>query len=734
MRKTGLYRALRKYAARSAGVVALGAALAVASSFTAVGAQQATGGAVAIDADDIGGVVTGPRGPEAGVWVIAETRDLPTRLIKTVVTDDRGRYLVPDLPKGTYDVWVRGYGLIDSTKVKAAPGKALNLTAVPAPDARAAAQYYPAHYWLSMMQVPPKSDFPGTGENGNGISPSIKSQGEWIRNIIATDACTACHQLGGKATREIPQALGTFKDSVAAWDRRIQSGQAGAAMSARFTQVGRSRGLSMYADWTDRIARGELPATAPARPQGRERNIVITMWDWGTDKTYLHDEISSDKRNPTVNANGPIYGATEESTQFLPVVNPAQNSATQVALKVRDPKTPSAADQPPAAASVYWGEEAIWNTQSNSHSFAMDKQARVWVAARIRPPETAAFCREGSSHPSAKLLPIAQSGRQIQMWDPKTNQMTTIDTCFGTHHLNFDDNDVLWFTGSGPQIAWFDTKIYNATKDEAKAQGWSAFVLDTNGNGKRDAYVGINDPIDPTKDKRIAGGFYGVAPSPLDGSIWGSVLGMPGALVRVVPGPDPAATALSEIYEVPWNNPKASAQGFAPRGMDVDSKGVVWTVLSSGQLASFDRSKCKGPLNGPTATGQHCPEGWSLHTFPGPNFKGATDSASADSAYYNYVDRFDLLGLGKDVPLATGNESEAVLALVDGKFMTFRIPYPMGYYGKGFDGRIDDPNAGWKGKAVYTTYATRAPFHMEGGKGTTSKIIKLQVRPDPLSK
>jgi hypothetical protein len=320
------------------------------------------------------------------------------------------------------------------------------------------------------------------------------------------------------------------------------------------------------------------------------------------------------------------------------------------------------------------------------------------------------------------------------MWDPKTKQMTTIDTCFGTHHLNFDNSDKLWFTGSGQQIAWFDTKVYDATKDEAKAQGWSAFVLDTNGNGKRDAYVGINDPIDPTKDKRIAGGFYGVAPSPVDGSIWGSVLGMPGSVIRVVPGPDPATTALSEIYEVPWNNPKASVQGFAPRGMDVDSNGVVWTVLSSGQLASFDRRKCKGPLNGPTATGQHCAEGWSLYALPGPNYKGATDTASADSAYYNFVDRFDMLGLGKDVPLATGNESEALLALVDGKFMTFRIPYPMGFYGKGFDGRIDNASAGWKGKGVYTTYATRAPFHMEGGKGTTSKIIKFQVRPDPLSK
>jgi len=490
----------------------------------------------------------------------------------------------------------------------------------------------------------------------------------------------------------------------------------------------------MYADWTDRIARGELPATAPPRPQGRERNVVITMWDYGTPTTYLHDEISSDKRNPTVNANGPIYGATEESQQFLPVVNPAQNSATEVKLAVRDPKTPSTGEQPPAQPSPYWGDEVIWNSQANAHSFAMDKQARVWVAARIRPGETAAFCREGSSHPSAKLLPINQSNRQVQMWDPKTKQITTVDTCFGTHHLNFDANDKLWFTGSGQQIAWFDTKIYDATKDEAKAQGWSAFVLDTNGNGKRDAYVGINDPIDPAKDKRIAGGFYGVAPSPLDGSIWGSVLGMPGSIIRVVPGPDPSTTALSEIYEVPWNNPKASAQGFAPRGMDVDSNGVVWTVLSSGQLASFDRRKCKGPLNGPTATGQHCPEGWTLNTLPGPNFKGAVDSASADSAYYNFVDRFDMLGLGKNIPIATGNESEALLALVDGKFMTMRIPYPMGYYGKGFDGRIDDANGGWKGKAVYSTFATRAPFHMEGGKGSLAKIIKFQVRPDALSK
>src|SRR6266545_4904060 len=88
--------------------------------------------AVAIDGDDIGGVVTGASGPEAGVWVIAETTDLPTKYAKMVVTDDQGRYVVPDLPKAKYKVWVRGYGLVDSPKVEAEPGKQLNLKAVPA--------------------------------------------------------------------------------------------------------------------------------------------------------------------------------------------------------------------------------------------------------------------------------------------------------------------------------------------------------------------------------------------------------------------------------------------------------------------------------------------------------------------------------------------------------------------------------------------------------------------------
>jgi hypothetical protein len=717
-------------------VTAAGIAGVFLASLVIVRAGQTGSAAVAIDNDDIGGVVTGVRGPEAGVWVIAETRSLPTRLVKSVVTDDLGRFVVPDLPKADYDVWVRGYGLVDSAKVKATPGQTLNLHAVSAPDRRAAAQYYPAQYWFALLQVPPTSDFPGTGEAGNGIAPNIRSQGEWIRQVVNTDGCTGCHQLGDPATRTIPASIrAAAKDSTAAWDRRIRSGQAGAGMSARFTQVGRRRALAMYADWTDRVAKGELPAAEPPRPQGKERNVVITMWDWADPKVYLHDEIASDKRNPTVNAGGPIYGALEESGDYLPVVDPKSNTAGRIQLTVRDPETPSSAATPPAAPSPYWGNEAIWNSKTTVHSFAMDRQGRVWAAARIRKPATPAWCRAGSDHPSAKLFPINQGQRGLEVYDPKTRQTTTIDTCFTWGHVNFDDNDVLWSSfGPAGVEGWFDTKIWDKTHDEQQAQGWSAFVLDYNGNGKRDAYTEPNQPADPAKDKRINVQYYGDSPAP-DGSVWGTVQGMPGAVVRFVPGSHPPETALAEYYEVPWNNPKAPVQGFAPRGLDVDSKGVVWTVLSSGHLASFDRRQCKGPLNGPTAaTGQQCPEGWTLHALPGPNYQGAVDNGSADSAYYDFVDRFDMLGVGKDVPIATGNLSEGLLALVDGKFMTLRVPYPMGYYAKGLDGRIDDPNGGWKGKGIYSAISTRAPFHMEGGKGTTSKLVKFQMRPDPLAK
>ena len=720
---------MRKIISLRLGMAVIAIASLLAISLVELGSQQ--NATLRLDADDIGGVVTSPKGPEAGVWVIAETADLPTKFAKIVVTDDQGRYLIPDLPKANYNVWVRGYGLVDSPKVKAAPGKALNLKAVIAPNEAAAAEYYPAIYWYSMLKIPDKSEFPGTGEKGNGMPEKLKHQAQWL-DVVKTNGCNTCHQLGNKATRTVARQLGEFKSSSDAWQRRIVSGQAMTSMLNAVDRIDSKRALALFGDWTDRIAAGELPKSKPSRPQGVERNVVIHVWDWSNPKAYLHDEISTDKRNPTVNANGPIYGSTELSTDLVPVLDPKHHKAWEIKHPVRDPNTPSAKTDP-LTPSPYWGAEPIWDSQSNQHNPMMDEKARVWFTARIRPPDNPAFCKKGSDHPSAKVFPINSANRHLSMYDPKTKKFTLISTCFSTHHLVFaeDANHTLWTSAGGPAsgvVGWLNRKMFEETGDEQKSQGWTPLILDTNGNGKRDEWVEPNQPVDSAKDKRVAAAFYGVAVSPVDGSVWGSSQGFPSSIVRLNPGPNPSETALAELYEVPLD---VGAYGI--RGMDIDRNGVVWSSLSSGHLASFDRRKCK-VLNGPTAIGKHCPEGWTLHTLPGPNFESLKEAGSAEASYYTWVDQFDTFGLGKDVPIATGNLNDSLLALVDGKFVNLQVPYPLGFYAKWMDGRIDDPKGGWKGRGLWATTGTRTPFHMEGGKGTKPKVVKFQLRPDPLAK
>ena len=689
--------------------------------------------AVSSGGDDIDGVVMGPAGPEAGVWVIAETQDLPTRFSKTVVTDDRGRYVLPDLPSATFDIWVRGYGLIDSEKVQTAPGATLNLTATTAPDPVSAAHYYPAGYWFSLLHVPEEGEFPGGGEEGNGISPDMANQAQFLR-VLKSGTCWACHQLGSEGTREIPKTLGEFESSAAAWDRRVQSGQAGAGMSRGLDRFGRSAALAMFADWTDRIAAGEVPS-APPRPEGIERNVVITQWDWADPRAYLHDVVSTDRRNPTVNASGPVYGALELSADYLPVLDPMSNTASRVPLTVRDPETRPAASPVMPAPSPYWSDDVIWTSKNNVHNPMMDERGRVWLTSTVRPPENPEFCREGSSHPSAQAFPVSTARRHVAVYDPMSDELTHISTCFSTHHLMFaeDEDNTLWTSGGGQVVGWLNTKMFDETGDEVASQGWTPLILDTNGNGRRDAYVEPDAPLDPMKDKRIVAGFYGVAPAP-DGSVWASSLGYPGAVVRLNPGPNPSATALAELYELPLDESGAPVEGFSPRGMDVDREGVAWTALASGHMASFDRRRCTGPLNGPTATGQHCPEGWTFYAEPLPQMRGVSGPGSAEASYYTWVDQFDVLGLGENTPIDTGNGSEGLLVLDDGEWVVLRVPYPMGFFTKWMDGRIDDPSAGWKGRGLWATISTRTPFHMETGAGTTSKVFKFQLRPDPLAR
>ena len=715
--------------------VKLGYIVAIAAVATVVSAASVAPPRMA-GPNDISGTVTGPKGAEAGVWVIAETNDLPTKFAKIVVTDDRGRYVIPELPSANYDVWVRGYGLVDSPKKRGRPGATMNHTAVVAPNPRAAAEYYPAGYWYSLMKVPAASEFPGTGPDGNGIATFITNQQDFVRQI-KNNACLGCHQMGSKGTRELHPALGTFPSSVHAWGERLKAGQAGGAMAGMVSQMG-PRTLQMFADWTDRIAAGEVPPTPP-RPQGVERNVVITMWDWADPKVYLHDLVSTDRRNPTLNANGRIYGVLEASADYLPVLDPKTHTVSRVPVTLRDSSAGPAVQPQVAGPSPYWGTEPIWNSKANVHNPMFDERGRVWITSRVRPPNASpAFCKAGSSHPSARVFPLNASGRHIAVYDPKTKEMKHISTCFGTHHLMFaeDANRTLWTSGGGQVIGWVNTKLWDETGDEEKAQGWTPLILDFNGNGRRDEYTEPNMPADSSKDRRLLPGQYGsayaLAPAP-DGSVWGTMFGYPGAVFRLSPGANPSETALTERFELPMRDGKPM-EGFSPRGGDVDRNGVYWAALASGHLASFDRRKCKGPLNGPTATGQHCPEGWSFYAEPLPNLGNVTGPGSGEGSYYTWVDQFNTLGLGANVPISTGNQSEGLLVLKDGKWVVLRVPYPMGFYTKWLDGRIDNPNTGWKGRGLWATISTRAPFHMEGGKGTTSKVYHFQLRPDPLAR
>jgi hypothetical protein len=738
------------------GVVCAGAiALAGARSQPAPTPAQADAARVAIDADDIGGVVTDARGPEAGVWVIAETHDLPTQFRKIVVTDDQGRYVLPDLPVATYDVWVRGYGLVDSPHVKAKPGQSLALTAVIAPNAVAAAQYYPANYWYSLMQVPPKDSFPMTVQSpagaGDGEGPAaapgrtvphvIKNQAEWVGML----KCTACHQVGLKSTRELSKNLGTFKSSTEAWDRALRSGQTGDQMIGAADRFGHERGLAMFADWSDRIAAGEVPA-APPRPQGAERNVVVTLWDFSTEKAFVHDTGSTDRRNPTINAYGPVYGG-EWSENAVVIVDPVKNTKSLIRIPIKDESdrknmttwSPQSQKYP----SPVWGDEIIWNDPVNGHTPTMDSHGNMWINVGTHSPKAQpAYCKAGSNNPYAKNAPIEENMRGIDMYDPKTGKFRQFDLCFNSSHLVFaeDKNDTMYFSiihGFGG-IGWVNTKMLLETGNEEKAQGWCPPILDYNGDGKLGAYTLPNEPPDPSLDRYIRAGGYGVGWNPVDGSAWTVSPGTPGHIGRMSLGANPPATCKYEEYEPPYNNPKMPGVWASnPRGMDIDRNGVVWTALSdSNHLASFDRRKCKGPLSGPTATGQHCPEGWTLYSAPGPKFKGVTDDMGTDFFYYNWVDQFDTLGLGKNIPIVTGTWSDSLMALdpATKKWTVLRVPYPLGFYTRGLDGRIDDPKAGWKGRGLWAANETRGPWVNEGGKGATSYVAHFQLRPDPLAK
>ena len=717
---------------------------------------------------NIGGSVTSKNGPEAGVWVIAETTDLPTKFRKIVVTDDAGRYMLPELPRANYKVWVRGYGLVDSKPVETMPGKTLALTASVAPDPRAAAQYYPGNYWYSLVKIPPKSAFPlkirdaGSADMGEeGEEPpagnfvtvkdtEVHSQAQWA--FLMKRGCEVCHQMGNKATREIEPGLGAFDTSKQAWERRMLSGQVGTQMTAALNSFGHDRGLEMFADWTDRIAAGEIPP-APSRPQGIERNVVISLWDFGTATSFFHDVVSTDELQPTVNANGPIYGA-DFSADSIAIVDPLKNTAKMMKIPMRNEHDrtimPPFSPQTVGAPSPYWGDQIIWTDPVTVAGRHMDATGRLWWHSQTR-ADLPDYCKAGSKNPFAKNFPMNPKtvARGAVNYDPKTGKFDGVDLCLASGHEAFaDDKDrTLYYSNNAGvrgmgAIGWTKTRVWDETHDAEKSTGWCPVIIDYNGDGKIGAYTKPNEPPNPKLDRAVAGASgYGIATNPVDGSVWyaagvvSSTTEVPGKIIRMTIGSNPPSTCVAEAYEPPFDNPMLpGVEAYSTLGINIDSNGLVWAALTgSSDLASFDRSNCKGPLNGPTATGQHCPEGWTIYPVPGPTFKG--NDVRSDSFYHNWVDRHDTLGLGKNVPIVNGTGSDSLIVFQPEtkKFITMRLPYPMGFYTRSMDGRIDDPNAGWKGRGIWTSDEERVVWHIEGGKGTKSFVAHFQVRPDPLA-
>jgi hypothetical protein len=687
--------------------VMLGAA-ALSSNWTA--AQQVRS-RVDVDPDDIGGRVVSASGPESGVWVIAETTELPTRFTRIVVTDDQGRYLLPDLPRASYQLFVRGYGLLDSPRQSAKPGRQLEIRVTGAPDSRAAARIYPAAYWLSMLEAP-------AGDAGRQFSMNIKT-------------CFDCHQLGNHATREIsPSMRAGTSSTLDAWFRRTSVGPSGPAMVGSFKGFGEH--ASRFAEWTDRVAKGESPGAAPPRPAGIERNLVISMWDWGSPIDGRSDMMAADTRNPSINANGLVFGVAE-MTDTLTVVDPAEHSASVIKVPSAAPAMQSGFNAAPNLSPHYGAD--VWRRSADVRSLAMDARGRTWMAVRNR-TEQPSFCTS-SSNKFAQTVPLQQSGRQVAVYDPKSQKWEHIDTCFTADHNILGTDDKLYFGQSGV-IGWVDLKAWDRTHDAEASQGWCPAVIDTTQDGR--ITPGWTEPTEAVvagRDHRINFGCYSIALNPKDGSLWCSGIGRGDKrLLRLETGSNPPLSCKAEFYEPPLGH---TPEVFGSGGVEVDHNSVAWqNWRASGHLTSFDRSRCKSTKD-TEATGQSCSEGWSVYRKDDPTY--ANSIYHANESYLQHLDAFDALGLGRDVPIYGSVNTDALEAFVPARkqFVTLRVPYPLGFFPRSANGRIDDSKRGWKGKGLWTSYSTYATWHIESGKGdggdgVLPKAIKLQIRPSPLAK
>ena len=571
-----------------------------------------------------------------------------------------------------------------------------------------------------------RASSPAPATSGNGINETMQEPGRSSCATFKTDGCFHCHSARQQGDAHDPGGSSASSTSgYEAWTRRIQSGQASTDMIETIERFGTERGLKMFADWTDRIA-GRRDCRRPSR-RGRRASSATSSSRCGTGRTPR--PICTTRSRPTsaippVNANGPIYGATENSAPtIVPVLDPVNNTATTVqAPGARSEDAVATNDADARRRRPIGATSRSGTARPSPHNPMLDEKGRVWFTARIRPPANPGFCKKGSDHPSAKLFPISSLGPPAgDATIRKTKKFTLIDTCFTTHHLQFgfDKDNTLWTSAGGPAprcVGWLNTKMFDETGDEEKSQGWTPFILDTNGNGKRDeGYVEPNQPVDPTKDKRIRVGFYGDRAEP--GRRHRS-----GARCSAIPG---SVVRRRSRRESAGDGAGGNLRGAGCRA----TRRAAWTSTATAWSGRRSRAATRRASTAASARARSTarPRPASIAPKAGRSIRcPARSSADVTDARQR---RDELLHLGRPARHARARQGRADRHRQPERFADraqgrqvgqLRVPYPMGFYAKG-----------WTAASTIRTPAGRAAAVVERpatARRSTSKAARARRR------
>ena len=290
------------------------------------------------------------------------------------------------------------------------------------------------------------------------------------------------------------------------------------------------------------------------------------------------------------------------------------------------------------------------------------------------------------------LLSTHGNNMELGYYDTKTNKFVTVDTAYNTHHLQFDWQDRIWTDGGGSAMGEMDTKKLDLNNiqgtEEAAQKTWMRIDMDTK--------------------KMIPGTGYGVA-SALSTAPFGKRLRKLG----------PQRTSCTCLIQRRGNSKitRCLLRDVSRMALTSARTGMFGFRLGSGHLGRLD-----------VKTGQ-----WKFWDDPGVKFKGTgSETGTTDFPYFLWVDQFNASGLGKDTVIVTGTASDAMFIFDPKKetFSVFHLPYPLPYYTRGLDGRIDDAKAGWKGRGLWMTYSSYMPKFTETRKGS---VTHMQIRPNPLA-